>query len=885
VKLRRINANLFSECSKTFETTWKRRRIDGSHFLETTVTFDPSDAKNLFLQASELPAEQRSMFLDRTCAAQPELRTRVENLLRSLDHANSFLARPVAEELDATHVRRDATSELTFVPSDTTPQQEESLSFLEPCSTPGRIGRLPGYEIVELIGRGGMGIVLKAYETTLQRIVAVKVLAPAAGNSATGPDRFLREGRAAAAVSHDHVVTIFAAHEHGDHPFIVMECIVGQSLQQKIDRSSPLGLKETLRIGMQIAAGLAAAHKQGLVHRDIKPSNILLENGVERVKITDFGLARAVDDAGMTQTGYIAGTPQYMSPEQAMGERVDPRSDLFSLGSVLYSMCTGRVAFRADTTMATLRRVCDDTPRPIREINPEVPEWLEAIIGKLMAKRPEDRFQTAAEVAELLSQCLAWAQRPEGHCPPSVPKMARKRIRSRYLVLAGVFAVTLIAFVMWAVLTPTLKLLVMNKGTARFDIIGHGIEFEVRHDNKTVGQFAVSGYAVLSSGWHQIQIVRQPGVALRNLTIERWRWGIWKSVETIPYSDLWLVNPGDRLYLTAIAENDFASSLQAISAASHGQSGPQLPPVLQVPATETQIQQKQEEWSKQLSIPVEFTNSIGMQFRLLPPGRFQMGTTFDEIAHLSEVLKQLGADDYTMFAMRSSAPQHPVQLTQPYYVGQFEVTVAQFRQFLEEANYVSTLEDLNPRRFVWRDFVNENISVQQAVCGVSWTDARAFCEWLSKKENRHYDLPTEAQWEYACRGGNDRRWSYGNQVSELQQYAVFGQAASAPSVVGSLKPNAFGLYDMHGNVEEWCVDWHKFEFYATSPLEDPINDGITTDPASGRVVRGGRWVSPEWLTRSATRVYDFPAIPAHPHGFRVVLTGDLSASLKEHPVP
>jgi serine/threonine-protein kinase len=134
-----------------------------------------------------------------------------------------------------------------------------------------------------------------------------------------------------------------------------MQLVAGQSLQQELDRTGPLGLEATLRIGMQVATGLAAAHAQGLVHRDIKPSNILLENGIERVKVTDFGLARAVDDAGITQSGVIAGTPSYMAPEQARGEAVDHRADLFSLGSVLYAMCTGQPPFRAQSTVGVLR--------------------------------------------------------------------------------------------------------------------------------------------------------------------------------------------------------------------------------------------------------------------------------------------------------------------------------------------------------------------------------------------------------------------------------------------------------------------------------------------------------------------------------------------------
>jgi serine/threonine-protein kinase len=169
-------------------------------------------------------------------------------------------------------------------------------------------------------------------------------------------------------------------------------------------------VQEVLRVGVQIAEGLAAAHKHGLTHRDIKPANILLENGVERVKITDFGLARAADDVNLTGSGYIAGTPTYMSPEQANSQRVDHRSDLFSLGSVLYSLCAGHPPFQGETSLAVLKRVCDEMPKPLREVNSDVPEWLEAFIAKLQVKNPADRFATASEVAKLLGKRLAQFQ-------------------------------------------------------------------------------------------------------------------------------------------------------------------------------------------------------------------------------------------------------------------------------------------------------------------------------------------------------------------------------------------------------------------------------------------------------------------------------------------
>jgi serine/threonine protein kinase len=284
--------------------------------------------------------------------------------------------------------------------------------LLSPPSHPELLGRIGRYDVERLIGSGGMGVVFKAHDTELNRPVAIKILAPYLSGSGPARQRFSREARAAAAVVHEHVVPIYNVETEREAPFLVMHYVAGESLQGRIDREGALDLCQILRIGMQVASGLSAAHQQGLVHRDIKPSNILMQQGVERALITDFGLARAADDASLTRTGFHPGTPQYMSPEQASGEQVDSRSDLFSFGSVLYTMCTGRPPFRAETSLGVLRRITDVEPRPIREINPNIPEWLCNLIQKLMAKSPEDRFGSAKEVAELLADCLAHVQHP-----------------------------------------------------------------------------------------------------------------------------------------------------------------------------------------------------------------------------------------------------------------------------------------------------------------------------------------------------------------------------------------------------------------------------------------------------------------------------------------
>lgn len=310
------------------------------------------------------------------------------------------------------------------------------LDFLSPSDNPAMLGRIGEFEILERIGSGGMGIVLKGYDHELNRYVAVKVLHPHCATSAAARRRFAREAQAAAAVVHQHVVPIYAVDGHHHPPYLVMPFVPGESLQQRLTRQGLFDVVDVLRIGQQVAEGLAAAHAQGLVHRDIKPANILLERNVERVLLTDFGLARAADDASLTQSGVIAGTPQFMSPEQTRGEPIDHLTDLFSLGTVMYTLLAGHSPFRAETAMGVLRRVCDDSPRSLCELNASVPSWLDAFIAKLQAKHPSQRFASAAEVADLLKQSVAHVQQPTHvRLPSLIAVLAAARSESKLTVL------------------------------------------------------------------------------------------------------------------------------------------------------------------------------------------------------------------------------------------------------------------------------------------------------------------------------------------------------------------------------------------------------------------------------------------------------------------
>ncbi len=351
-----------------------------------------------FAALDESTVAGRAAFLESACAGDLELRRQVEKLLDAHIRLGDFLKKPAFEQLAR-----------TFEAPPSSDDEDDSLDFLEPSEREDALGRLGHYEVLEMLGKGSFGISLScAFDDVLHRVVAVKVMAPG-GWPPRRParSRFRERARAYAQVRHENVVQVHALEEK-PLPYLVMEFIPGETLQQRLDRTGPIEVADILRIGRQVAEGLAAAHATDLIHRDIKPANILIETGTqERVKLTDLGLARTADDACLTVSGVVTGTPMCMSPEQARGEALDHRADLFSLGSVLYVMATGRPPFRASTALAVLRRVAETDPRPIREVIPEVPEWLCGIVARLHAKAPAARFQTAREVADLLADSEA----------------------------------------------------------------------------------------------------------------------------------------------------------------------------------------------------------------------------------------------------------------------------------------------------------------------------------------------------------------------------------------------------------------------------------------------------------------------------------------------
>ena len=269
------------------------------------------------------------------------------------------------------------------------------------------------YSLDRELGRGGMGIVLLARDVALDRLVAIKLLPPKLAIDADLRERFLREARTAAGLSHPNIVPIHAVEEHGDIVFFVMGYVDGETLRQRVERAGPITSGEAVRLIQEVAWALAHAHAKNIVHRDIKPDNILLDKATGRAMVTDFGIARVMDAKGLTTAGELLGTASYMSPEQAAGEAADARSDLYSLGVTAFYALTGKLPFDAETVLAVLAMHVNEPAPPIASVRADIPAKLAEAVDRCLMKDPAARFQSGEELAEAAGACgLAAKQIP-----------------------------------------------------------------------------------------------------------------------------------------------------------------------------------------------------------------------------------------------------------------------------------------------------------------------------------------------------------------------------------------------------------------------------------------------------------------------------------------
>ena len=652
-----------------------------------------------------------------------------------------------------------------------------------PPAAAGEVGVLGPYRVLKQLGAGGMGAVYLALDTRLDRKLALKVMLPAFAADADAKERFLREARAAAKISHDNVVTVFEADERDGVPYIAMQLLQGYPLDEYLKTKGAPPLPHVIRIARETALGLAAAHALGLVHRDIKTANLWLEAPNGRVKVLDFGLAKPVgSDAELTKSGAVVGTPAYMSPEQARGSKVDARTDLFSLGAVLYRLCTGQNPFRGEHVMAVLAALITDDPTPVRERNPNVSESLATLIHQLLAKKPEDRPQTAADVAKRLRAILDQLAAPVGAEPPVPMATSADVSASMPVVVHPVPMQPPIVVPMQIAAQPESEFADLgadDAGGATEAARAGDTPKPERKKSGGKGMLIAAGVAVLLTLIAGVVVVSQMGKK---------------------------------------PEPEAKSPDAGTTRGEKGKSDAKGPNVPAGP------------------LPATFKNSIGMEFVKVPKGTGWLGGGGGKEGETKVVIEQ------------------------DFYLGKYEVTQGEWEavtglmpSVFNRGNVaVGDISDAELKRF--------------PVENVSWEDCQAFIARLNQKDAETgwvYRLPKESEWEFACRGGPvDKPTSaFDFYFAKPTNVLLSGQAnfnienekaLKRTCRVGSYEPNSLGLYDMHGNLWEWC--------------EDAVT-GV--DGASHRVSRGGCWTSDFALCRAAVRAALPPPSRGRDLGLRV----------------
>lgn len=660
-----------------------------------------------------------------------------------------------------------------------------------PGEVPTRFGR---YKILSKLGKGGMAVVYLAEDTLLRRQVALKVPNFTEGESPIVVERFYREARTAASLTHPNLCPVYDVGQISGFHYLTMPVIEGETLEKKVQSNGPLSPEAAVDIVRQLAQALQVLHDLSIVHRDLKPANVMIRTSGEPV-LMDFGLARnyEAESQRLTATGAWVGTPAYMSPEQIQDPRsVGPTTDIYSLGVILFEATTGKLPFQGNP-FAVVGQILHNPPPPPSTLRPGLPAALDTLCVKALAKKPEQRYPTmkafALALEQLLQQLRPAASGPAGETQslecPNCKRRLRLPAQSRGKRLKCPACQTLFS--------PNLS----------------------RPSPATVSNDV--GETTAPQG---LTPARVPALGRNPLELE--------------------VAPAS----TAPSPPPTFPPVQSVPAPAVAARPAPPRPVAPAPAPPTQPEMR--------LLPRELTNSLGLRMTLILPGRFLMGSPEGEAERFPH-----------------EGPRHEVEISYAFYIGTVPVTQQEYERVM--GVNPSHFSASGPGREAVRGLETRRFPVDR----VSWEDAMQFCQRLSalpleRAARRTYRLPTEAEWEYACRAGTLTPFAFGEVLSSTQ--ANFdgsrgrGPNLRRPTPVGSYPPNAWGLYDLHGNVNEWSLDWFDPGYYRVSPRQNPPG------PRTGqeRVLRGGSWADAAAFLRAAYRLRSLSSSRDLTFGFRVV---------------
>ena len=750
------------------------------------------------------------------------------------------------------------------------------------------------YIVIRKLGEGGMGMVYLAEDTELgNNKVAIKFIPPMLAGNVRAIKNLKKEAQTAMQLSHPNIVRLHDLHTDGHQKFLVMEYIEGKTLEEILAEkdNDKLTLEELLPIAKHIAAGLDYAHSKNVLHRDLKPSNIMIgKSGT--IRLLDFGIAREMKDSFTRVTGQeTSGTLPYMSPEQLMGENPSPSMDIYSFGAVLYECLSGHPPFyRGDIR----RQIEAKEPPNVGDVPEYVNKALQATLAKKASNRPATAKElilwlgkeqaAAGKVDEMLLDVKAPREAPDSMVVVEkirkwvkIHKAQWKEGEWKDFVISlydDGCAVGMSRSKLERIRDSKKKIWIKaekirtaeNRRRAAKEAERKRKEAEEAHRESKEGRLfeeiktaptiqLCERYLSEFPNGRYVRKVKKTNEGLRNE-----RKGQFSLVKIIAVLALVLVMAG-YIGISSLQPKESPTRKSPEQNKKQSRQTVRSSPrsVYRTPASTTSSVSRQ---PKQGDI---VTNSIGIKLVYIPAGEFMMGSSRSaaELAREYDTKEEYFANEL---------PQHTVRISRGFWMGQTEVTQSQWQAIMGTSVSQQIAKAEKDNNFKVETFVR-GLGSNYPMCLINWDEAAEFCKKLSQKESRAYRLPTEAEWEYACRAGSGLRYSFGGNDNMLYQYAWYTRPTMPRGMlftskpVGQKKPNAFGLYDMYGNMWEWCSDWYDEKYYSKSPSSDP------TGPTTGRnrVLRGASWESWLMYCRSAERFNMPPVMRFHDTGFRIVV--------------